>query len=59
MHAISHSLVLLLILCADLYNLENVVVGVELYGANVDLYVIPEEVLCQVLHFLRPGGAPH
>ena len=45
----------------DVDYLENVVVGGELIGADVEMDVeaATQEVLGQLLHLLGPGGAPH
>lgn len=40
-------LVILLVVVTDLHNLSDVVVGAEVQGANVDLDVVLQEVLCQ------------
>jgi hypothetical protein len=42
-------------------DLEDVVVGGELIGPNVEVDVLAaaQEVLRQSLHLLRPGSAPH
>ena len=40
--------------------LQDVVVGVEVQGADVDLHELPaEEIVGQLLHLLGPGGGPH
>ena len=50
----------LLVFFADIYDLEDVVVGVESGGPDVDVSVLlSKEVCCQALHLLGPGGAPH
>jgi hypothetical protein len=45
----------------DVDDLEDVVVGGELIGPNVEVDVLAaaQEVLRQSLHLLRPGSAPH
>jgi len=59
MNEIVCSLSLLLILLADIHDLKDVVVGMQLHGTNVDLDVVGKEDLRQRLNFLWPGGAPH
>ena len=40
--------------------LQDVVVGVEVQGSDVDLHELPaEEIVGQLLHLLGPGGGPH
>ena len=53
------SLVLLLAVVADIYNLQDVVVGAELQSTHVDLDILLQEVFRQLAHLLGPGGAPH
>ena len=51
---------LLLVLLAHVHDLQDVVVGVQLGRADVDVSVLPlEEVLGQAPHLLRPRGGPH
>jgi len=52
-------LVRLLFLIADVDDLKDVVVGVDLQSSDVDLYVVVEEVLRQSTHLLWPRGTPH
>ena len=52
-------LVRFLFLIADIDDLQNVVVGVNLQCAHVDLHIVLQEILRQSPHFLRPSGAPH
>ncbi len=41
-------------------HLKNVVVGVQVESADVDLdKVLAEEIVGKLLHLLRPGGGPH
>jgi hypothetical protein len=41
-------------------HLKNVVVGVQVESADVDLdKVLAEEIVGELLHLLRPGGGPH
>ena len=53
------SLVFLLVLHADVHDLQDVVVGVQLQGPYVHLDVVLEELLSQASHLLGPRGTPH
>lgn len=52
-------LVFLLSVVADVDDLQDVVVGAELQGPDVDLHVLLQEVLGQLPDLFGPGGAPH
>ena len=54
-----YSLVIFLSFTADINNLENVVIGMKLKSANVDLDVVLQELLSKTLHLLGPGSTPH
>lgn len=54
-----YSLVLLLSIIADVYDLQDVVVGAELQRPNVDLDVLLQEILGKLANLFGPSGAPH
>lgn len=54
-----HSLVVLLVLRANIDYLKDVVVGAQFQGSHVDLDVVFQKVLCQLANLLGPGSAPH
>lgn len=54
-----YSLILLLQVIANINYLQDVVIGAQLQGSNIDLNVVLQEVLSQLTNFFRPSGAPH
>lgn len=44
---------------ADVHYLQDVVVGTELQGPDVNLNVVPQEVLGELTDLFWPGRTPH
>ena len=55
----AHQLAVLLVLVANVDDLQDVLVGRQLHRSHLQVNGVGEKIFCHLLHFLRPSGGPH